>query len=62
MIKRLYLPTYSYKIFLQVHARPLYKTTIFSTDYQNIIFEPVLTEMGICYTFSGTITDYLTTE
>ncbi|XP_060833388.1 pickpocket protein 19-like [Rhopalosiphum padi] len=45
---------------LKVHAEPRYKTTIFSTDYKNITFQPVLTEMGICYTFSGTITDYLT--
>ncbi|XP_022173216.1 acid-sensing ion channel 4-like isoform X2 [Myzus persicae] len=45
---------------LKVHAEPRYKTTIFSTDYKNITFQPVLTEMGICYTFSGTITNYLT--
>ncbi|XP_050430604.1 sodium channel protein Nach-like [Adelges cooleyi] len=43
----------------KVHAELRFKTTIFNADYQNISFYPVLTEMGECYTFSGTITDYL---
>lgn len=46
-------------IILQVHAVPRYKTTIFSADFKTISFHPVLTEMGICFTFSGIITDYL---
>ncbi|XP_025207804.1 acid-sensing ion channel 4-A-like [Melanaphis sacchari] len=47
-------------LILKVHAKLRYKTTIFSNDYANITFQPVLTEMGICYTFSGVITNYLT--
>lgn len=47
---------------LQVHANLRYKTTLFSADFKNITFSSVLTEMGICYTYSGTITDYLTPE
>lgn len=46
-------------IILQVQAEPRFKTTIFSTDFKTITFHPVLTEMGVCYTFSGIITDYL---
>ncbi|XP_050533101.1 sodium channel protein Nach-like isoform X2 [Daktulosphaira vitifoliae] len=42
----------------RVHVELRFKSSIFNTEYQNISFEPVLTEMGTCYTFSGTITEY----
>ncbi|XP_025406783.1 pickpocket protein 28-like [Sipha flava] len=49
-------------LILKVHADPQYIMTLFSSDFKNITFLPVLTEMGICYTFNGKITNYLTPE
>ncbi|CAH1404772.1 unnamed protein product [Nezara viridula] len=36
-----------------------YHATIFNSAYKHLIFHEVLTEMGICYTYSGLVANYI---
>lgn len=46
-------------IMFKVMVEMEYHATIFNSAYKHLIFHEVLTEMGICYTYSGLVANYI---